>query len=183
MLSFKLSTKFHDQVIALALASAAPAGVQHHAGLGTSPYNSLHAGCRWTRLPVLFLGGLHSIWPAATIRLCHAPLAPPLADCYHMINRGHERARVFHDENDYHAFVRLRRQATARVPMRVIGYCLMPNHFHGVLWPRGDEVMARWMEWLLTTQASHYRQRYGGGWGTSGRVVPRLSQSSRTSTC
>ena len=54
------------------------------------------------------------------------------------------------------------RQACARVPMRVIGYCLMSNHFHAVLWPPGDHDMARWMEWLLTTQVSHYRKRYGG---------------------
>jgi putative transposase len=82
--------------------------------------------------------------------------------CYHVINRGNERAQVFHGPDDYHAFVRLMRQACARVPMRVIGYCLMPNHFHCVLWPPGDDDMARWMEWLLTTQVSHYRKRYGG---------------------
>jgi hypothetical protein len=39
--------------------------------------------------------------------------------CYHVINRGNERGEVFHDEADYHAFVRLLCQACARVPMRV----------------------------------------------------------------
>lgn len=82
--------------------------------------------------------------------------------CYHVLNRGNERAPVFHDDSDYQQFVRLLRQACARVPMRLIGYCLMPNHFHCVLWPPGDEDMARWMEWLLTTQVSRYRRRYGG---------------------
>jgi putative transposase len=82
--------------------------------------------------------------------------------CYHVMNRGNERAQVFHSDDDYHAFVVLLRQACARVPMRIIGYCLMPNHFHGVLWPSGASDMARWMEWLLTTQVSHYRKRYGG---------------------
>src|SRR5205807_2713995 len=82
--------------------------------------------------------------------------------CYHAMNRGNERAEVFHSEDDYHAFVRLMRQASARVGMRVIAYCLMPNHFHCVLGPRGDVDMARWMEWLLTTQVSRYRKRYGG---------------------
>jgi putative transposase len=71
------------------------------------------------------------------------------------MNRGNERAQVFHDEDDYHAFVQLLRQACARVPMRLIGFCLMPNHFHCVLWPPG-------MEWLLTTQTGRYRRRYGG---------------------
>lgn len=62
--------------------------------------------------------------------------------CYHVINRGNEGAQVFHGEDDYHAFVRLVRQACARVPMRVIGYGLMPNHFHCLLWPPGDNDMA-----------------------------------------
>jgi putative transposase len=82
--------------------------------------------------------------------------------CYHVINRGNERAQVFHEDDDYHAFVRLLRQGCVRVPMRVVGYCLMPNHFHCVLWPAGDDHMARWMDWLLTTHVGRYRKRYGG---------------------
>jgi putative transposase len=57
--------------------------------------------------------------------------------CYHVLNRGNRRAEVFHHDGDYAAFIRLIRQACARVPMRVLGYCLMPNHFHVVLWPPG----------------------------------------------
>jgi putative transposase len=34
--------------------------------------------------------------------------------CYHVINRGNERAQVFHEDDDYHAFVRLLRQACVR---------------------------------------------------------------------
>jgi hypothetical protein len=42
--------------------------------------------------------------------------------CYHVLNR---RARVFHGDDNYGAFCRLMCQATARVPLRVLGYCLM----------------------------------------------------------
>src|SRR5437660_5789667 len=55
--------------------------------------------------------------------------------CYHALKRGNGRARVFHDDEDYHDFVRLLRQACARVPMRLVGFCVLPNHFHAVLWP------------------------------------------------
>jgi putative transposase len=78
------------------------------------------------------------------------------------MNRGNERAQVFHSDDDYHAFVALLRQACGRVPMRIIGYCLMPNHFHCVLWPPGNDDMARWMDWLLTTHVGRYRKQYGG---------------------
>ncbi len=82
--------------------------------------------------------------------------------CYHALNRGNGRAQVFHDTDDYHGFVRLLRQACARVPMRLVGYCVMPNHFHLVVWPRGDEDLSTWMQWLLTAHVHGYRQRYRG---------------------
>jgi putative transposase len=50
--------------------------------------------------------------------------------CYHALNRGNGLARVFHDADDYHDFLRLLRLACRRVPMRLIGFSLMPNHFH-----------------------------------------------------
>ena len=40
--------------------------------------------------------------------------------------------------------------------------CRDAQSLPAVLWPPGDLDMARWMEWLLTTQVSHYRKRYGG---------------------
>ena len=82
--------------------------------------------------------------------------------CYHALNRGNNRARVFHDDDDYHDFVRLLRQACARQPMRLLGFCLMPNHFHAVLWPQGDGAMGPWMQWLLTAHVHGYRKRYRG---------------------
>ena len=48
--------------------------------------------------------------------------------CYHVINRGNARAEVFHQDADYAAFVKLLATACKRIPMRVLAYCLMPNH-------------------------------------------------------
>jgi putative transposase len=82
--------------------------------------------------------------------------------CYHALNRGNCRARVFHDPDDYHDFIRLLRQASARISMRLVGFCIMPNHFHLVLWPINDGDLSTWMQWLLTTHVHGYRMRYGG---------------------
>jgi putative transposase len=82
--------------------------------------------------------------------------------CYHALNRGNGRAQVFHDADDYAGFVRLLRQACARLPMRLVGFCLLPKHFHRVLWPHGDGDLGPWMQWLLTAHVHGYRQRYGG---------------------
>jgi putative transposase len=80
--------------------------------------------------------------------------------CYHVINRGNGRAQVFHKEGDYEAFVRLIADACERLPMRVLGYCLMPNHFHLALWPKRDGDLSRWMQWLLTAHVRRYHQHY-----------------------
>ena len=40
--------------------------------------------------------------------------------------------------------------ANQRLAMRLTGYCLMPNHFHLLLWPYADGDLSRWMQWLLT---------------------------------
>ena len=76
--------------------------------------------------------------------------------CYHVINRGNARAEVFHADGDYQAFLDLLRHASQRIPMRVLAYCLMPNHFHLALWPYHDGDLSRWMHWLLTAHVRRY---------------------------
>ena len=60
---------------------------------------------------------------------------------YHALNRGNRREAVFHKPGDYDAFVQAMIDARARVPLDLLGYCLMPNHFHLVLRPH---TMATW---------------------------------------
>jgi putative transposase len=86
--------------------------------------------------------------------------------CYHVINRGNGRAEVFHKDDDYAAFVRLIAEAGDRFGMRLLSYCLMPNHFHLVPYPRHDGDLSRWMQWLLTAHVRRYHRHYG----TSGHV-------------
>lgn len=79
-----------------------------------------------------------------------------------MINRGNGRSRVFHKPGDYDAFVALIAEAQRRVRVRVVAYCLMPNHFHLVLWPRQDGDLSRFMQWLLTAHVRRYHRHHRG---------------------
>jgi putative transposase len=76
------------------------------------------------------------------------------------MNRGNRRAEVFRKEGDYAAFARLLRVGCARMDMRLLAYCLMPNHFHLVVWPRKDGELGEWMQWLTTTHVRRYHQHY-----------------------
>jgi putative transposase len=80
--------------------------------------------------------------------------------CYHVLNRGNARGEVFHKDEDYGAFLKLLIQASERLPLRLLGYCLMPNHFHLVLWPHQDGDLSRWMQWLLTSHVRRYHRHY-----------------------
>ncbi len=81
---------------------------------------------------------------------------------YHVINRGNARMKVFRKEDDYRAFLQLMVEANERLAMRLTGYCLMPNHFHLLLWPYGDGDLSRWMQWLLTSHVRRYHRHYRG---------------------
>ena len=80
--------------------------------------------------------------------------------CYHVMNRGNARAEIFWKREDYAAFLTLLRDATDRVPVRVLAYCLMPTHFHLALWPRRDGDLSRFLHWLLTAHVRRYHQHY-----------------------
>ena len=82
--------------------------------------------------------------------------------CYHVLNRGNGRAEVFHKDADYEAFLRLIGEACKRLPMRVLAYCLMPNHFHLALQPIHDGELSRWMQWLTTAHVRRYHRHYQG---------------------
>ena len=75
---------------------------------------------------------------------------------YHVLNRGAKKGLLFGDASDYHTFETLLSEATTRVPMRILAYCLMPNHWHLLLWPLQDGDLSRFVKWLTTTHACRW---------------------------
>ncbi len=81
--------------------------------------------------------------------------------CYHVLNRGNGRREVFLKDADYEAFLKAVSHACVEVPMPVLAYCLMPNHFHLVLQPQNDGDLSRWMHWLQNAHVRRYHKHYG----------------------
>jgi len=77
---------------------------------------------------------------------------------YHVLNRANARVTLFEDEGDYAAFERVVAQACPRVSMRLLAYCVMPNHWHLVVWPRHDGDLSRFMNWLTLTHTQRWHQ-------------------------
>ena len=79
---------------------------------------------------------------------------------YHVLNRRVSRMAMFDKGEDYAAFEKALDEAYRKVPMRVLAYCLMPNHWHLVLWPRYDGHLARYMQWLTTTHMRRWHAHH-----------------------
>ena len=82
------------------------------------------------------------------------------------MNRGNQKARVFHSSADYAAFLEYMREAQDRLELPVLALCLMPNHVHLVVRPRADGDIAPWVSWLFTTHVRRHHRKYG----TTGRL-------------
>src|SRR5689334_2176906 len=80
---------------------------------------------------------------------------------YHVLNRVVGRGRLFKDEADYLAMERVIAQTHKRLPtMRLVSYCLMPNHWHLVLWPRADGDLSEFMRLLTVTHTQRWRAHH-----------------------
>lgn len=88
------------------------------------------------------------------------PRASAANTCYHVLNRGNGRQTVFHKDGDYAAFLKLLMQASDRIPMRLLAFCLMPNHFHLVVWTKQEGDLSKWMQWLTTSHVRRYHRHY-----------------------
>ena len=83
---------------------------------------------------------------------------------YHVLNRASRRDRIFETDKDYLAFLTVLEQARSKANCRLLSFCVMPNHWHLVLWPKGDDDLSEYMRWLTVT----HTQRWHAFHGTSG---------------
>lgn len=99
---------------------------------------------------------------------------------YHVLNRANARLRIFDRPEDYKAFETVVEEATVRVPMRLLAYCLMPNHWHLLVWPRADGDLSAYVGWLTLTHTQRWhahRHNEGTGHLYQGRFKSFVVQS------
>lgn len=78
---------------------------------------------------------------------------------YHIINRANGRARIFGTKDDYMEFESILTEAKEIHLMRTLAYCVMPNHWHMVVYPKEDGDLSRFMQWVTLTHTQRYRSR------------------------
>lgn len=84
----------------------------------------------------------------------------------HVTQRGNHRERVFYEPGDAETYLALLNMYARRHGLRIVAYCLMPNHIHLVLVPRDLDGLHR----ALRAVHSQYAQRINRMRGLSGHL-------------
>jgi putative transposase len=85
----------------------------------------------------------------------------PAGFVYHIINRANEGARMFASGKDFDSFLDMVRETSRRIAMRICAFCLMPTHWHFVMWPSEDGAVSAYVHYLSTLHAVNYRRLHG----------------------
>src|SRR5579872_668742 len=91
---------------------------------------------------------------------------------YHVLNRANARMTIFRSDADFEAFERVLLEAIERSGTRLLSYCLMPNHWHLVVWPQREGELSEFVGWLTLTHTQRwhaFRQSIGSGHLYQGR--------------
>jgi len=91
------------------------------------------------------------------------PRRPRLAAgdiAYHVLNRRVGRLSLFEKAADYIAYERVLAEAVERTGIRITAYCLMPNHWHLVLWPRRDGELSEVLRWITVTHTQRWHAHH-----------------------
>lgn len=80
---------------------------------------------------------------------------------FHVLNRAVRRSRLFNCGRDYEVFLDVLARAQRRSSLRLLAYCVMPNHFHLVAWPSFDGQLSPFMHWLAVTHSRRWHQSMG----------------------
>ncbi len=99
---------------------------------------------------------------------------------YHVINRANGRVQIFNTNTDYQDFEYLLNEIRETYGMRILGYVIMPNHWHLLLYPREDGDLSKSLQWLGTAHARRHHTRnetIGNGHLYQGRYKSFLVES------
>ncbi len=75
---------------------------------------------------------------------------------YHVLNRANGRRQIFAQAGDYRAFEETLAEVQERVPMRILAWCIMPNHWHLVLWPTEDGQLSDYLRLVTLTHVQRW---------------------------
>lgn len=80
---------------------------------------------------------------------------------YHVLNRANGRVQIFQNDADYAAFEKVLAEAVSRFEMRLCAYCVMPNHWHMIVWPQENGQLSEFAGWISLTHTTRWHAAHG----------------------
>jgi putative transposase len=80
---------------------------------------------------------------------------------FHVMNRSAKQLTLFDEPAEYEMFLQVLSEAETACPIRLLEYCVMPNHWHLLVWPERDDQLTRFMRWITGVHAQRWRQARG----------------------
>jgi REP element-mobilizing transposase RayT len=80
---------------------------------------------------------------------------------HHVMNRGIEGKDIFSDDTDKDIFLRILKEKSKKLRIRLLVYCIMNNHYHLVL-QNSSGMLSDFMRELNGEYGMVYRKRKGG---------------------
>jgi putative transposase len=77
-----------------------------------------------------------------------------------VLNRRVGRQTLFEKPTDYVAFEKILAEAYDQARIRIAAYCLMPNHWHLLLWPRRDGELSEVLRWITVTHTQRWHAHH-----------------------
>ena len=109
---------------------------------------------------------------------------------YHVYGRGVSKSEIFLDDQDYSVFLNLFKRYLSPLPAKdnygrdypslrgqieLVAYCLMPNHFHMMVYQHDEAALKKLMQGILTSYATYFNRKYK----RSGPVLESRYKASR----
>ena len=79
---------------------------------------------------------------------------------YHIVQRGHNKDKLFKNAGDYKAFKDFIRRYKEKYIFDVFHYCLMSNHFHILLKVHKGDDLPKIMHGITQSYSYYYRKTY-----------------------
>jgi len=79
---------------------------------------------------------------------------------FHVLNRAVGRRTVFESAADYEGFIETVAETLRIRRMRICGYCVMPSHWHMVLWPEHDGELSVFLQHLTNLHVKRWKRSH-----------------------